>query len=281
VIDYTKEDFTQGEERYDVIIDNVANHALLAVRGVLVPHGTYVLVGGGGRDDNRWLGPLVRPLRALVLSRLVSQRMGMMLAHMNPEDLTILAGMVQAGTLRPVIDRSYAFGQIPEALRYLETGHARGKVVIDYDAPSAAPASAGPTDGDVPSAGLVAFTLIGILAGITVAPVVAALALNRRFRRRNPGKRGYRWGYYFSVMSIVGGLLLGVILEAGAGVVLALGAVYGVLAFAFARRRRWAWLALTIVSFNPVAWIINLVYLWRRWAEDSMPPTRLGTTAAR
>src|SRR5215510_7848085 len=130
VIDYTKEDFTKTDQRYDVIIDNVGNHSLLALRNALNPGGRYILVGGGGLNDNRWIGPLARPLRALVLSRLVSQRMGLMLTHMNREDLTVLGDLIQARTIKPVIDRTYGLRDVPEAIRYLETGHARGKVVI-------------------------------------------------------------------------------------------------------------------------------------------------------
>jgi hypothetical protein len=101
--------------------------------------------------------------------------------------------------------------------------------------------------------------------------VVAALALNRRFQRRNPGKRPYRWGYYLSIASVLGGVALGVFLEAGAAAAIVCAAVYAALAWSFARRRRWAWIALTVLTFNPAAWVINLVYLRKRWAEDSVP----------
>jgi hypothetical protein len=107
-----------------------------------------------------------------------------------------------------------------------------------------------------------------------VAPIVAALALNRGFQRRNPGKRPYRWGYYFGLMSVVGGLVLGMMSESGVIAVIACGAIYSLLAWFFARRHRWAWIALTIVSLNPVAWVINAIYLRKRWAEGAAPVPR-------
>jgi hypothetical protein len=96
----------------------------------------------------------------------------------------------------------------------------------------------------------------------------AALAINRRWQQRNPGKRGYRWGYYFSIVSVAGGLLLGTFLGFGATGMILCGLLYGLLALSFARRCHWAWIALTILSFNPVVWIINAIYLWKRWSEE-------------
>ena len=106
---------------------------------------------------------------------------------------------------------------------------------------------------------------------MTVLPIIVALVLNRRFKRRNPEKRPYRWGYYFSIMSFIAGLGLGgIILGPGVVAVILCGVIYAALAWFFAQRQRWAWITLTILSFNPVAWIINFIYLWRRWAEDSV-----------
>jgi NADPH:quinone reductase-like Zn-dependent oxidoreductase len=130
VIDYTKEDFTKAAERYDVIIDNVGNHSLLECKRVLTPKGIYVLIGGGGPNEQGLLGPLVKPIKAMLLSSFVSQKMGMMMAEPNPKDLTILADMMQSGKLKAVIDRTYKLSEVPAALQYLEEGHARGKVVI-------------------------------------------------------------------------------------------------------------------------------------------------------
>jgi len=133
VIDYTKEDYTEGDLHYDVILDNVANRSLLDNRRVLNPHGRYVLVGGGGRDAGNWIGPLAGPIKALFLSPFVSQEMGMFLAELNKEDLIILSNLMQAGKVTPVIDRSYKLREVPAAIQYLEEGHARGKVVITLE----------------------------------------------------------------------------------------------------------------------------------------------------
>jgi NADPH:quinone reductase-like Zn-dependent oxidoreductase len=134
VIDYTKEDFTKGDQRYDVIVDNVANHSLSECRRVLNPDGRYVLIGGGGVNESRWVGPgLTHALKAMLLSKFVSQKMGMMLAELNQKDLTFLADLMQSGKVTPVIDRTYKLSDLPDAIRYLEQGHARGKVIVAVD----------------------------------------------------------------------------------------------------------------------------------------------------
>lgn len=133
VIDYTREDFTKGSVRYDVLLDNVGNHPISACRRVLTPDGRYVLVGGGGPHDHRWLGPLGRGLSLLLLSPFVSQEMGAMLSELDPDDLRTLASYMEAGVVTPVIDRRYSFAELPEAIRYLELGRARGKVVVALD----------------------------------------------------------------------------------------------------------------------------------------------------
>jgi NADPH:quinone reductase-like Zn-dependent oxidoreductase len=134
MIDYTKEDFTKGEQRYDVILDNVANRSLSECKRVLNPDGKYVLIGGGGVNESRWLGPgLTHAFKAMVLSKFVSQQMGMMLAQLNQKDLTVLADLMQSGKVTPVIDRRYKLSEVPAAIAYLEEGHARGKVVITLE----------------------------------------------------------------------------------------------------------------------------------------------------
>lgn len=133
VIDYTKEDFTKGTQHYDVILDNVGTQPLLSFKRVLQPKGICVLIGGGGPDEGRWIGPMSRPIKALLLSPFVSQKFVMLLADMNKKDLTTLADLMQTGKVTPVIDRRYRLSQVPEAIRYLEEGHARGKVVITMD----------------------------------------------------------------------------------------------------------------------------------------------------
>src|SRR6266550_5195727 len=114
---------------------------------------------------------------------------------------------------------------------------------------------------------LIVLALIAIFIGV---PIAIALVLNRRFQRRNPGRRPFGWGYYFSIQSFIGGIALGFNLKSGIIAVIACGAIYGVPAWFFARRDRWAWITLTILSCNPVAWIINFIYLRKRWSEDSV-----------
>jgi NADPH:quinone reductase-like Zn-dependent oxidoreductase len=130
VIDYTKEDFTKSEERYDVILDNVGTQPLSGIRRVLKPKGICVMIGGGGPNDGPWIGPFGRVIHTLVLSPFISQKMGMMMAELNKKDLTVLGDLMQSGKVKPVIDRTYPLSQIGEAMRYLEAGHARGKVII-------------------------------------------------------------------------------------------------------------------------------------------------------
>ncbi len=130
VFDYKKEDYTESGKQYDLIIDNVGNHSLLANRRVLSPEGVLVIVGGAGGN---WLGPLIRPIKALLLSPFVGQEFVLILAQLRQEDLAILADLMQAGTVTPVIDRSYRLSEVPAAIRYSEEGHARGKIVVDLE----------------------------------------------------------------------------------------------------------------------------------------------------
>jgi NADPH:quinone reductase-like Zn-dependent oxidoreductase len=133
VVDYTKEDFTRSERRYDLIVDTVGNRSLSECRRVLTPKGRYVMVGG---KNGRWIAPLDRALSAKVFSWFVSQHMSMIMAHQDKDDLGILRDLMQAGKVTPVIDRTYTLSQVPEAMRHLEGGHARGKVVITIGAGS-------------------------------------------------------------------------------------------------------------------------------------------------
>src|SRR5881398_1141907 len=133
VIDYTKEDFAKGDQRYDVILDNVPNHSLSECRRILNPEGKYVMIGGGGPSDNRWIGPFGRLIQTMLLSPFVSQKMGMMMAQLTKSDLTVLGDMMQSGKVKPVIDRIYKLSELPAAIAYLEEGHARGKVVITVE----------------------------------------------------------------------------------------------------------------------------------------------------
>jgi NADPH:quinone reductase-like Zn-dependent oxidoreductase len=133
VIDYTRDDHTSVDVRYDVILDNVGNRSLAENRRVLEPDGRYVLIGGGGPEAGKWLGPMVKPLQALVTAPFVSQDMGMFLAKLTREDMQRLAELMSSGTVLPVIDRRYALSEAAAAIRYLEQGRARGKVVVTLE----------------------------------------------------------------------------------------------------------------------------------------------------
>jgi NADPH:quinone reductase-like Zn-dependent oxidoreductase len=128
VMDYTQDDFTKSTERYDLVFDCFANRSLSACRRVLSRKGTYVAVGGPMKGGG--LGLLVRLVQMLVLSRLTSRKMVTFLAKPSKEDLTMLRELLATGKVRPVIDRCYQLSQVSEAVRYLEEGKARGKVVI-------------------------------------------------------------------------------------------------------------------------------------------------------
>ena len=130
VIDYTQEDFTKSGQRYDAVFDCVGNHSLSAYRRVLHPKGICIIAAG---PDGRWIGPLARFIEALALSPFVSQKLVPFIASPNKEDLTIVCELVKAGNVIPVIDRRYKLSAVPEAIRYLEAGHARGKVVITLE----------------------------------------------------------------------------------------------------------------------------------------------------
>jgi NADPH:quinone reductase-like Zn-dependent oxidoreductase len=127
VIDYTKQDFSRTDQRYDLLVDTVGSRSLRAFRRALTPKGTLVLVGGGG---GRLLGPIGQMIRAKLLAPLVSQRLVSMLATTRAEDLDYLRGLIEAGTVRPIIDRTYPLAETAAAMRYLEQHHARGKVVL-------------------------------------------------------------------------------------------------------------------------------------------------------
>jgi NADPH:quinone reductase-like Zn-dependent oxidoreductase len=135
VIDYTQEDFTQSGRRYDLIFELAGSQSPSQIRRVLTSEGTLVLIGHGG-SVGRWIGPFGRLIRALVLSRVVSQRIVSYTARPNYSsgpnkgDLATLKELIEAGKITPVIDRTYSLSETPEAIRYLEQGHARGKVLI-------------------------------------------------------------------------------------------------------------------------------------------------------
>src|SRR5215510_11392112 len=135
VIDYTKEDFTKNDQRYDVIFDNVQNHTFSERRRVLTPNGICVLAGLGGAG---WHADtqthMIRSFTTPLMSKFTSQKFSFYIAQLNHQDLALLADLMQSGKVTPVIDRTYkSLGEVRDALQYLEQGHARGKVVITVE----------------------------------------------------------------------------------------------------------------------------------------------------
>jgi NADPH:quinone reductase-like Zn-dependent oxidoreductase len=128
VIDYTQEDFADGRDRYDVILDIAGNRSLSHLRRTLAREGTLVIVGGEG--GGRWLGGIDRQLRAHVLSPFTRQKLGTWISTERQEDLQVLHELLDAGKVTPVVDRTFPLAEVPEAIRYLRAGHAHGKVVI-------------------------------------------------------------------------------------------------------------------------------------------------------
>jgi NADPH:quinone reductase-like Zn-dependent oxidoreductase len=128
VIDYTRDDFAAGEQRYDLILDIGGTSSLSRLRRALTPKGTLVIAGG--ETDGRWLGGSDRQVRALLLSPFVGQKLGTFISKENSQDMIVLKELIEAGKVTPVIDRTYPLSEVPEAIRYMRNGHARGKVVI-------------------------------------------------------------------------------------------------------------------------------------------------------
>jgi len=128
-IDYTHEDFTQGGERYDFILDNVGNHSLSATRRALTPAGK-LQSNGGGHSDGRWIGPLGTVIEVLVSSLFARQQLGPSIKLQNRADLLVLKGLIEGGEVTPVIDGTYPLSGTAEAIGHVGAGHARGTVVI-------------------------------------------------------------------------------------------------------------------------------------------------------
>jgi NADPH:quinone reductase-like Zn-dependent oxidoreductase len=127
VIDYTREEFINSGQHYDLILDCIGNRSFSACRRALTPKGIYIAVGAMG---GRWLGPLPGLINALVLSRFVRQNLIVFLARQRKEDLIIMSELMAAGKVTPVIGRRYGLSETPDAIRYVEEGHAQGKTVI-------------------------------------------------------------------------------------------------------------------------------------------------------
>jgi NADPH:quinone reductase-like Zn-dependent oxidoreductase len=130
VVDYTKEDFAEGSERYDIILDNVGNRSLSDLRSVLKPNGALVIVGG---PKGNWLGPLSGVIKASVVEPFVDQKLGFFIAQLEQDDLKFLGELMQAGKVKAVIDRRYSLSEAAKAMEYLEAGRARGKVVLSLE----------------------------------------------------------------------------------------------------------------------------------------------------
>lgn len=128
IVDYTREDFTEGTRQYDLIIDTAGNRPLSRLRRALAPQGTLVIIGG--ENGGQWVGPIDRLLPALLLSPFVSQKLRVLMSVERQEDLQSLSEMIEVGKVAPVIDRTYPLIDAPDAIRYVGEGHARGKVVI-------------------------------------------------------------------------------------------------------------------------------------------------------
>jgi NADPH:quinone reductase-like Zn-dependent oxidoreductase len=128
VIDYSRQDFADGTHRYDVILDIAGGNRLSHLRRALTPRGRLVMVGG--ETGGRWLGGMDRQLRAHLLFPLVSQKLTTFIASENSADLMILRDLIESGKITPAIDRTYPLSQTPAAIRHLQQGRARGKVVI-------------------------------------------------------------------------------------------------------------------------------------------------------
>ena len=129
VVDYTRENFTEGAGRYDVIIDNVGTYGVRDYRRVMTRDGVLVVVGSV--DDGDYLGPLATMLSAVAAGMFGSQRVEPFLSSSNAADLAVLRDLMQRGQIRSAIDRTYPFAEAREAIAYLETGRARGKVVVE------------------------------------------------------------------------------------------------------------------------------------------------------
>jgi NADPH:quinone reductase-like Zn-dependent oxidoreductase len=127
VVDYGREDFTRGGIRYDLVLDIGGTPSLRAIRRALTPSGRLIMVAPGG---GQWIGPIVRVVGGIAMSRFSGRTFQAFLSHVSTDDLLVLKELIEAGKVRPVIDRTYAFEQIPEGVGYVEAGNAAGKVAV-------------------------------------------------------------------------------------------------------------------------------------------------------
>jgi len=124
VVDYTQEDFADGRNRHDIILDIAGNRSLSHLRRALAPEGT---LGSWGRRGGKWFGGIDRQLRAQMLSLFVRQKLGTLIAIARKDDLQVLREFLEAGTVKPVVDRTFALSEVAEAIRYLREGRARAR----------------------------------------------------------------------------------------------------------------------------------------------------------
>ena len=130
VWDYKKENYTESDEQYDVIVDMVGNHSIGKNLGVMTTDGVFVLVGG---PKGNWFAPLARPFGVLLRSPFASQELVVLLAQISGEDLRTVADLMAEGKVRSVIDRRFRLDEVADAIRYSESGRARGKIIIQID----------------------------------------------------------------------------------------------------------------------------------------------------
>jgi len=130
VVDYKMDDYTQQGIKYDIILDLVGNHSLLDNKNVLVPNGKLLMVGGAKGD---WIAPLMGPIKALLLQPFVDQEFKSILAKMSKDDISTIADLMQAGKVTPVTGQHFKLSEVPKAMRLSETGHARGKIIIEME----------------------------------------------------------------------------------------------------------------------------------------------------
>ncbi len=128
VVDYKCDDFAGGGQRYDVVLDIGGNSRLSHLRRALIPGGRLVIIGG--ETDGSWLGGFDRQLRAIMLSPLVSQKLGILGAKENAADLSVIRELLETGKVAPAVDRTFTLSEVPAAIRYLQEGKSRGKIVI-------------------------------------------------------------------------------------------------------------------------------------------------------
>ena len=135
-IDYAQEDFTRSGERYDVILDIAGNHTWPEIRRALTPEGTYVLIGHDqyGASGHRWFGSLGRFAKLMVMAPFVNQLHPFRAAKDPGDRLVVIKELIEAGKVTPVIDKTFPLSEVPEAIRYLESGQARGKIVVTVGA---------------------------------------------------------------------------------------------------------------------------------------------------